>query len=64
MRVSHTQGTCGGVEQCVELAPDYFAVDEDGLIRVLHADVPDADLERVRNAVHECPTGALHLSKD
>lgn len=64
MRVAHTQGTCGGVEMCVELAPDYFEVDQAGLIRVLHAEIPDQDLERVTNAVNECPTGALRLVKD
>lgn len=64
MRVTHTQGTCGGVERCVELAPDYFEVDDAGLIKVLRADVSDADLERVTNAVNECPTGALRLAKD
>lgn len=61
MRVEHTQGTCGGVENCVVVAPDYFEVDEAGLIRVVSADVTDADLERVRRAVEECPTGALRL---
>ena len=61
MKVVHTQGTCGGVEMCVELAPDYFEVDADGLIRVLRSDVPEADLEHVTNAVNECPTGALRL---
>jgi ferredoxin len=64
MRVTHTQGTCGGVEMCVELAPDYFEVDEKGLIRVVHAEVPEADLERVTEAVNFCPTGALGWAKD
>jgi ferredoxin len=64
MRVTHTQGTCGGVEMCVELAPDYFEVDDNGLIRVVSAEIAEADLDRVTNAVNECPTGALRLSKD
>ena len=64
MKVAHTQGICGGVEMCVELAPDYFEVDENGLIRVTHADVPDGDLARVTDAVNECPTGALRLVKE
>jgi ferredoxin len=64
MKVAHTQGTCGGVEMCVELAPDYFAVDESGLIQVLRTDVSEADLARVTDAVNECPTGALRLARD
>jgi ferredoxin len=64
VKVKHTQGMCGGVEMCVELAPDYFEVDERGLIRVLHEDVPDEDLARVTEAVNECPTGALRLATE
>lgn len=63
MKVIHTQGTCGGVEACIELAPDYFEVDADGLTQVTKADVAEADLERVTDAVNECPTGALRLAK-
>ena len=63
MKVAHTQGICGGVEQCVELAPDYFEVDEKGLIRVVSEEVAESDLERVTEAVTECPTGALRLLK-
>lgn len=64
MKVVHSQGTCGGVESCVELAPDYFQIDDDGLTRVTRSDISDEDLERVTDAVNECPTGALRLSKD
>ena len=64
MKVLHTQGTCGGVEQCVEVAPDYFEVDDAGLLHVLRSDISDADLKRVTEAVNECPTGALRLAKE
>lgn len=64
MKVVHTQGVCGGVENCVAVAPDYFEVDDRGLIRVVSADVSQADLERVTRAVDECPTGALRLMRD
>lgn len=63
MKVVHTQGICGGVEMCVELAPDYFEVDADGLIKVLRSDVSEKDLAHVTNAVNECPTGALRLDR-
>jgi ferredoxin len=64
MKVIHTQGTCGGVEQCVELAPDYFTVDDDGLIRLVRSDIGEEDLARVAEAVDGCPTGALRLAKN
>jgi ferredoxin len=64
MKVVHTQGTCGGVEACVELAPDYFEVDEAGLLQLARSDIPDADLDRITEAVNECPTGALRLAQE
>lgn len=64
MKVVHTQGTCGGVEACVELAPDYFEVDEAGLIHLAQTVISEADLERVTEAVNECPTGALRLAQE
>jgi ferredoxin len=64
MKVVHTQGTCGGVESCVEIAPDYFTVDDAGLIHLTRSDISDEDVERVTHAVNECPTGALRLAKE
>ncbi|CAN5457749.1 hypothetical protein BH11ACT8_BH11ACT8_00660 [soil metagenome] len=64
MKVVHTQGTCGGVEACVELAPDYFEVDADGLIHLAQSVIRPADLDRITEAVSECPTGALRLVKE
>ncbi|KRF17048.1 hypothetical protein ASG90_06865 [Nocardioides sp. Soil797] len=63
MKVIHSQGTCGGVEACIELAPDYFHIDEDGMTQVSRPDVADEDVERVAEAVNECPTAALRLQK-
>ncbi|TWH00882.1 3-phenylpropionate/trans-cinnamate dioxygenase ferredoxin reductase subunit/ferredoxin [Nocardioides sp. J9] len=63
MKVVHTQGTCGGVEECLAIAPDYFVVDDDGLLQVARADIDGDDLERVTEAVNACPTGALRLEK-
>lgn len=63
MKVIHSQGTCGGVEMCVELAPDYFEIDADGMTKVIRPEVADEDLERVTEAVNECPTAALRLQK-
>lgn len=63
MKVIHSLGTCGGVEACIELAPDYLGIDDDGLTQVLREDVAEEDLERVTEAVNECPTAALRLAQ-
>jgi ferredoxin len=59
MRVTADREVCVGAGQCELLAPDVFEVGDDGAVRVLQ-DVPD-DGSAVRDAVQQCPTGALAL---
>lgn len=54
----HSLGNCEAV------APDYFEVGEDGDLQVLRHDVPDDQLDLVRQAVAACPTAALSLVED
>lgn len=53
---------CFGSGQCARMAPEMFTLDDDeGL--VLLRGTPPADLpEHVRQAVLQCPTGALSLT--
>ena len=59
MRVTADREVCVGAGQCELLAPEVFEVDDDGAVRVLQA-VPD-DEDAVRDAVQQCPTGALSI---
>ena len=58
MRVRADRELCVGSGQCELLAPEVFEVDDDGAVRVLEE--PD-DEGAVRDAVSQCPTGALAL---
>ncbi|MGY1607009.1 MULTISPECIES: ferredoxin [unclassified Geodermatophilus] len=60
MRVSADREVCVGSGQCELLAPDVFEVDDDGAVRVLQ-EHPD-DVDAARDAVSQCPTGALALA--
>ena len=59
MRVSADRELCVGSGQCELLAPEVFEVDDDGAVQVLQQE-PD-DEAAVRDAVSQCPTGAIAL---
>ncbi|MGY1737525.1 ferredoxin [Geodermatophilus sp. SYSU D00684] len=60
MRVTADRELCVGSGQCELLAPDAFEVDDDGAVRVLQ-EIPD-DADAARDAVQQCPTGALSIA--
>ena len=49
---------CVGFETCVEVAPDLFQMDEEG-IAIFTSDTNDVDKEMVLEACKECPIDAL-----
>ena len=59
MRVTADREVCVGAGQCELLAPEVFEVDDDGAVQVLQQE-PD-DEAAVRDAVSQCPTGAIAL---
>ncbi|NMH98173.1 ferredoxin [Pseudonocardia acidicola] len=65
MRIVADTGRCVGAGQCVLTAPDIFDQDEDeGTVVLRTAQVSGDALERVRQAVHICPSQALSLCED
>lgn len=50
---------CQGYANCVMGAPDYFDLDDDGVVLLLKAEVPESDRERVIEAARSCPVSAL-----
>ena len=49
---------CVGFETCVEVAPDLFQMDEEG-IAIFTSDTNEVDNETVLEACKECPVDAL-----
>lgn len=49
---------CVGFESCVEVAPDLFQMDEEG-IAIFTSDISEVDKEIVLEACKECPVDAL-----
>ena len=59
MRVEVDDAACVGQGTCEALAEAVFEVGADGISRVLADPVPPELEEAVRDAVLQCPTGAL-----
>ena len=64
MKVIVDPDLCEGHARCVELAPEVFALDDDGLSRVIR-EHPDESLRpKVEAAVRLCPRQAILLVED
>jgi ferredoxin len=62
-RVIADLSRCQGYANCLMADPERFDLDDEGLVKVLVADV-GADLEEhVARAIQSCPTLALRLER-
>ena len=64
MRVVGDDDLCIGAGVCVLTTEVVFEQDDDGIVVVLTEEVPEAEIDRVRDAVKLCPSGALKLTVD
>lgn len=59
--VKADRDVCRGFANCVMTAPDYFDLDDDGLVVVTREQVRESDESQVDAAVVSCPVSALKL---
>lgn len=64
MKVRVDRERCQGHGVCSGEAPEVFALDDDGELEVLQERPPEAQREKVENALRFCPTQALSISDD
>jgi ferredoxin len=64
MRIKADAGKCQGYGNCVDLAPDHFDLDDDGIVVVLRGPLDEPERKTVGDAVRSCPVQALWLSDD
>ncbi|GAB2962183.1 ferredoxin [Amycolatopsis acidiphila] len=55
---------CQGYANCVIGADDVFDIDDDGVVVVLKAEIPEPDRRRVEDAARTCPVSALVIADD
>ena len=61
MKVHVDDDVCGGHGVCAALCPQVFEISADGFAVVLVDEVPEAHEAAVREAVEDCPSGAITL---
>jgi ferredoxin len=61
MKVEVDLDKCTGHGICESIADDVFEVQDDGSVRIHDAERPEADRDRMRRAVTQCPAAALRL---
>jgi ferredoxin len=64
MRITVDRDRCQSHGQCEYAAPEVFRINDDGDLDVLDPEPPDTQHDLVRQAVQNCPTGALTVSAD
>jgi ferredoxin len=62
VKVQADRDVCIQAGNCVMVAGAVFDQDDDGIVVVLVDDVPDDEVEHVREAVKLCPSQALRLT--
>jgi ferredoxin len=63
MRVVIDYAKCIGAGTCADICPEVFEMGDDGLAHVI-SEQPGPELtEKVKEAVAECPTSAIHLEE-
>jgi ferredoxin len=62
MRVEVDLDKCTGHGICESIAEEVFEVSDDGIVVIHGNERPEADRERMQQAVTQCPVAALRLT--
>jgi ferredoxin len=62
MHVSLDSSKCQGHARCALLAPDVFALDENGMGTPIQSEVPPEFESQAKEAEFSCPEGAITTS--
>ncbi|CAG7618748.1 ferredoxin [Leucobacter soli] len=63
MKIQIDRGRCTGIGMCEAISPDYFEVDDDGVLQLIAGEeVPETAVDEVNEAIRACPKAALSWS--
>ena len=62
MRIIVDRDECTGCGNCVDIAPDVFELDDEGISTVTNPE--GADLETIREAADSCPLDCITIEED
>ena len=63
MRVRVDQELCTGCGLCVEICPEVFEMNDDGLAEAKEKDVPEDLASDAREAAEDCPVEAIIIEE-
>ena len=61
MKIEVDVNECRGYALCIGTSPEYFELDEGGIVALLKDDVEAGDEDNVREAALVCPTQAIRV---
>ncbi len=64
MKVLVNLDRCEGHGRCAQAAPEVFELRDDDLSHVLMDDIPESELDHVKNAVRLCPRQAIRIIEE
>ena len=62
--VKVSKDSCIGCGACQALVPDVFDLDDDGLAYVLENAKIDENIDDIKEAADNCPTGAINVDEN
>ena len=62
MKIQVDRDLCEGLGMCEAMAHEFFEVDDDDTMTVLHESPPESERSKVHAAVEACPVMALTLA--
>lgn len=63
LRIHVDRDLCCGSGRCWSAAPDFFDLDDEGIVIPLRDHAGDPERERLNRAAAECPTGTIQLEE-
>ncbi|HEY1971090.1 MAG TPA: ferredoxin [Pseudonocardia sp.] len=61
LRIQVDREMCCGSGRCWSAAPDFFDLDDQGIVIALRDTAPEAERDRLTRAAGQCPTGTIQL---
>lgn len=61
MKATVDAGTCTGCTLCADIAPDVFAMGDDGLAHAKNGEIPAAAEGSAKEAEGSCPVSAIKV---
>lgn len=63
VHIEADESRCDGFGFCEQAAPEVFGLNDDGVVTVLVAEVPDELAEKAEAATRACPVAALRIGR-